>query len=445
MTTITLPTKISFKEINRLAIPALLAGVIEPVISLTDLAIVGKIKFDTIEILAAVGIASSLIAAMTWILAQTSSAISAIVSQYYGAKKLDKVESLVAQTITFSLMMSIIITLLSRYYSVELFKLYNANGKILQYAVDYFNIRVWGFPLTLITFTLYGVFRGMQNTVWSMYIGLTGGLIHIALDLILVFGVQGVIDPMYIKGAAYASLTTQIMMLAVAFYFLYTKTPFRLKLSDKFHPELSRLINLSINLFLRTAALNFAFYIANRYATGYGKEQIAAHSIMVNIFLFTAFIIDGYGNAGNALSGKLLGSRDFKTLWLLGLDLGKICCIVAIIISALGAVLYIPIGKLFISEPQTLNVFFRTFWMLLIMMPINAVAFIFDGIYKGLGEATFLRNLLLSATFLGFIPTLWIGDHFHFQLYGIWIAFIVFMLVRALGSIWKFRTKYLTE
>ncbi|AFD07258.1 MATE family efflux transporter [Solitalea canadensis] len=437
--------KISFREINRLAIPALLAGVVEPIISLTDLVIVGRIPFDKTEIIAAVGIASSLISALTWILAQTSSAISSIVARYLGNKRLFELDSLVVQTFIFSLLMSAVVTLTTKYFSVEIFKLYNANGKILSYAVEYFNIRVWGFPLSLITFTLYGVFRGLQNTVWSMYIGLAGGFLHIFLDIFLVFGVKGLIPPMNIEGAAYASLFTQILMFLVALYFFITKTPFKLRPGKYIHAELFNLIKLSINLFFRAAALNFAFYLANRYATGYGKEQIAAHAIIANIFLFVAFVIDGYGNAGNAISGKLLGSKDFRKLWLLGIDLNKIVIAIAVGIMVICGVCYSFIGKLFTSDPHVLKLFYQTFWILLLMLPINAVAFTFDAIYKGLGEAVFLRNLLIGATFIGFIPALWLFDKLNMQLYGIWTAFTIFMLYRAIGSYWKFKAKYLVS
>jgi Na+-driven multidrug efflux pump len=77
------------------------------------------------------------------------------------------------------------------------------------------------------------------------------------------------------------------------------------------------------------------------------------------------------------------------------------------------------------------------------MQPINALAFVFDGIFKGLAEAKALRNLLIVATFFGFIPVLLIGDYFDLKLYGIWLAFTVWMLMRAGLLMLKFRRKYL--
>ena len=69
----------------------------------------------------------------------------------------------------------------------------------------------------------------------------------------------------------------------------------------------------------------------------------------------------------------------------------------------------------------------------------------FDGLFKGLGEAKFLRNLLLAATFLGFAPVLLLGDYFGLKLYAIWIAFFVWMLIRSSALVIFFRRKYLKK
>ena len=76
---------ISFKSINKLAIPATIAGIAEPLLSITDTAIVGNIPVDGVESLAAAGIVGSFLSMLIWILGQTRSAISAIISQYLGA------------------------------------------------------------------------------------------------------------------------------------------------------------------------------------------------------------------------------------------------------------------------------------------------------------------------------------------------------------------------
>ena len=436
-------TSVSFKDINRLAIPAIIAGIAEPLISLTDIAVIGNVEENPIEALAAAGIVGSFLSAIIWIVAQTKTAISSIVSQHLGANRLHAVKTLIPQVILFNFLFSIAIYGLTAFFASAIFNAYNAQGLILSYSEDYYQIRALGYPLTLVTFAIFGVFRGLQNTLWAMICSISGAIVNAILDFLLVYGVEGYIPAMHLKGAAYASLAAQAVMLVMALWFFFKKTPFNLKLSFNINPQLKGLLLMAANLFVRTAALNFAIYLATSYATGYGKYYIAAQSILMNIWLFFSFFIDGYANAGNAISGRLLGSRDYKTLWELSKKLSKYSVIIALILMGICGLFYHEIGLVFNKEVGVLMLFSSVFWIVLLMQPVNAIAFMFDGIFKGLGEAKYLRNVLLVATFLGFWPTLFIADYFGLKLHAIWIAFFVWMLIRSGALVIKFRRKYL--
>src|SRR5690606_6383981 len=130
-------------------------------------------------------------------------------------------------------------------------------------------------------------------------------------------------------------------------------------------------------------------------------------------------------------------------LWHLSIDISKYAVLVALALMAVCGIFYSEIGLLFNKEPAVLLLFSSVFWVVLLMQPVNAIAFMFDGIFKGLGEAKFLRNLLMGATFLGFVPALLIGDHLGLKLMAIWIAFFIWMLVRSSALVIKFRNKYL--
>ncbi|UNY99927.1 MATE family efflux transporter [Zhouia spongiae] len=435
--------KISFKEINKLAIPAIIAGIAEPLISLTDIAIIGNVDENPVEALAAAGIVGSFLSAIIWVVAQTKTAISSIVSQHLGANRLHAVKTLVPQAILFNFLFSIVIYASTAWFATGIFKMYNADGLILDYAATYYQLRALGYPLTLVTFAVFGVFRGLQNTLWAMKCSLTGALLNVVLDYILVYGIDGIIPPLHLKGAAIASIISQLVMLLMALYFFFTKTPFGLKIKKRINPQMKGLLIMSANLFVRTAALNFAIYLANAYATDYGKNYIAAQSILMNIWLFFSFFIDGYANAGNAISGKLLGAKEYKKLWNLSRDISLYSTIIAIMLMIICGIFYSDIGLIFNKETAVLTLFSSVFWIVLLMQPINAIAFMFDGMFKGMGEAAYLRNVLLAATFLGFWPALLITDHIGLKLYGIWIAFVVWMLIRCITLVIKFRRKYL--
>lgn len=435
--------KISFRHINKLAIPAIISGIAEPLLSITDTAIVGNIEINPTEALAAVGIAGSFISAIIWILAQTRSAISAIIAQYYGAGKLIDINRLPAQIITINVLLSLSIYAITVFFVENIFQLYNASGLILDQSVSYYKIRAFGLPLTLFVFSVFGVFRGLQNTFWPMIISIIGAGLNIFLDVVLVFGVEGLLPAYEVEGAAWASVIAQGVMALLSLILLLTKTPFSLRLTLPFHPEIKRLLSLSLNLIIRAISLNIALYMANAYATKYGANYIAAQTIAFQIWLFFAFFIDGYSSAGNILSGKYLGQKNYLKIWKLSRQLNSYTFVISVVLGAVCFIFYEGIGSLFSQDEEVLSLFYGIFWIVIIMQPVNAVAFVFDGIFKGLAEAVLLRNTLLAATFLGFIPVLLIGDHFDLRLYAIWIAFFVWMLMRGGILVVVFKKRYL--
>ncbi len=438
-------TKISFKAINKLAIPAIVAGIAEPLISLTDIAIIGHVNIDPVEALAAAGIVGSFLSAIIWIVAQIETAISAIISQFVGAKRIHAAKTLVPQVLVVSFLLSLFIFGITSWFAESIFKAYNADGKILAYAQSYYHIRAIGYPLTLLTLSIFGIFRGLQNTLWAMKCSLTGAAVNVVLDYILVYGIAGWIPAMHLEGAAWASVIAQLVMCIMAFYFFFRKTPFSLKLSWHINPALKPLLVMAANLFIRTLALNFAIYLANAYATEYGKAYIATQSILMNIWLFFSFFIDGYAHAGNAMGGKFFGAKDYKQLWQLTKQVCKYAVVIALGLMAICFVFYDQIGLIFNKEVTVLMVFNTSFWMVLLMQPINAIAYVFDGIFKGLGEAKYLRNTQLIATFVGFVPVLLIGDYFGLKLHAIWLAFGIWMLIRGGTLLWRYQKVYLNK
>ena len=266
---------VKISDIQKLAIPALISGIAEPILSITDTIIVGNIPENATISLGAVGIVGSFISMLIWVFGQTRSVIASIIAQALGQKNLKAVETLPAQGILIIISSSFLIILLTFFNSENLFKFYNASGDLLQFSVDYFNIRVWGLPFTLLTIGIFGIFRGLQNTFYPMVIAIIGTLLNIVLDIIFVYGIDGFISPMYIKGAAYASLIAQITMAIIAVILLYKKTNITLRIRLPFNPKIKSFLQMFGNLVIRTASLNVTLYFCNAFATKYGDEFIA--------------------------------------------------------------------------------------------------------------------------------------------------------------------------
>ena len=433
---------VKISDIQKLAIPALISGIAEPILSITDTIIVGNMDENATISLGAVGIVGSFISMLIWVFGQTRSVIASIIAQALGEKKLREVKDLPAQGILIIIFSSLLIILLTYFNSGGLFKFYNASGNLLKFCVEYFNIRVWGLPFTLLTIGIFGIFRGLQNTYYPMIIAIVGTILNIVLDIILVYGVEGFINPMFIQGAAYASLLAQICMAFLAVILLYKKTNIKLAVKFPFNPKIKSFMQMFGNLVIRTASLNVTLYFCNAFATKYGDEFIAAYTIAINLWFLVAFIIDGYSSAGTILSGKLYGEKSYGVLMKFGNDLTKIGVKIGVIMCIIGFIFYYPLGRIFNNDPVVLQEFYNIFWIVLAMLPLCSIAFIFDGLYKGLGWMKDLRNVLLFSTFIIFVPFVILFDHYELGLHGIFYAFTLWILSRSIPLIIKFRKTF---
>lgn len=411
-------------------------------LSLSDAAIVGHIPTNATESLAAVGIVSSFLSMLIWVLGQSRSAISAIISQYLGANKLDEVKQLPAQAIAIIVALSVLVCAITLPFSEPVFKFYNAKDLLLEFSVDYYNIRIIGLPFTLYTFAVFGVFRGLQNTYYPMIIALMGTVVNIALDFVLVYGISDFIPALNLKGAAIASAFSQLLMAGMATVLFLKKTPIKLKFSLPLNKEIPKFLLMIGNLVIRTIALNLALYFATSFATGYGTKYIAAYTIAINLWFFAAFAVDGYASAGNIMSGKLFGANQIKLLVELSNRLLKRALIVGVLMAGIGALFYDALGALFTSEKAVLTEFYKVFWIVLVMQPFCALAFVFDGIFKGLGKMKTLRNVLVLSTVLVFIPALFICHYLDMKLHGVLLAFTLWIIARGVPLIVKFKKQF---
>jgi MATE family multidrug resistance protein len=429
---------ITRRDLDRLAIPAIIAGIAEPVIALVDMAFVGRLGTTD---LAAVGIGSSFFLLVVWVLAQTRSAVLAVVARFYGADRLDAVKDLVPIAIWMNFALGLGFFALTSIFAESIFRLYNADGEVLSKAVEYYRIRSLGHPIVLATFAITGAFRGIQNLSWSMWIGLLGALVNLALNPILIFG-WGPVPGLGIAGSAWSSLAAQLVMFVAAAHVLRVRTPFRLVPRRWQHPELMGLWLLSGNLFARTIALNVCYYLGNRYAMGYGEAHIAAHSIAMQVWLFSAFFIDGYAAAGSVVAGRLKGASDWRQLYRVTWQVVRMSVTIGAALAVVYLIGYDHIGGIFTHDAEVLALLAGVFWMVVLTQPINAVAFAFDGIYKGLGEGRVLRNVLMAATLVVFVPIAAGTDALGWELHAVWTAFLAWMMARGGLLALHFRGRY---
>lgn len=386
---------------------------------------------NTVEAQAGIGLAAGLISTLVWGLAQIRTAVSSLISQYLGKNAIDRIKELVPQSLYFSFLVGIVFWIITAFYFMPLaqFLFQEDSPLALGYANEYYQIRAIGLPFSLLIAGFFGIFRGYQNTSYAMYAAFLGAAVNILLDLLLVNGF-GPIPAMGVQGVAIASVLSQFAMVLLCLYFLIKRTPFDIKLKLPLNHEFKNMLLISGNMLIRTLALNLAFLLALRYASKYGTDTLAAYSIGIQIWLFSSFFIDGYSNAGNAISGKLLGQENYSALKDLVRRLLFINIIVAAILSLFYTIFYFKIGSWFNDSDSVHQILESFFWIVIIAQPLNSIAFTMDGIFKGMGKAKLLRNVLLIGTLGLFIPILIVTDHYGWKIFSVWTAFIFWMAFR---------------
>jgi len=263
-----------------------------------------------------------------------------------------------------------------------------------------------------------------------MYISILGGVINLVFNYIFVFVLHW-----DIKGLAWASLLAQGVMFAVSLYFLYERTPYRFILTRSLHPKFFQSLRMSFDLIIRSSLLQgvlyFSFLSATKLGGGEDSTIVATHTILNQVWLFSVFLFDGYCNAGGLLSGRLYSTQQYQTIRNLVKDLFYIVLTIGMAILLVYFLFYHQIGIFMTKNKDVQLLFFETFWIVVLMQPLNAITFLFDGIYKGMGFTAILRNAFIIATFLGFFPTFYVTQSLlEWGLSGIWLTFFVWMAFR---------------
>ena len=194
-------------------------------------------------------------------------------------------------------------------------------------------------------------------------------------------------------------------------------------------------IRMSADLLIRSSLLQAVLYFSFSRATLLGANGdhtiVATHTLLNQVWGFSTFLFDGYCNAGGLLSGRLYSTRQYQAIRKLVRQLFYVVLGIGCGIALTYLLLYYWIGSLMTKNDDIALLFYKNFWIVVLMQPITAVTFLFSGIYKGMGFTRILRNAFIIATILGFFPTFYLTQNIlEWGLSGIWVAFYIWMVFR---------------
>ncbi|MBO6584604.1 MAG: MATE family efflux transporter [Gracilimonas sp.] len=414
------------RKILRLAIPNIISNLSVPLLGAIDTAVVGRLEH--VYYLGAIAVGSIIFDFIFWGFGFLRMGTTGMVAQAYGAQEERKTRIILFRVLLVAAASSLLI-LLIQYPLIEVsLYLVNASPEVEEYTRLYYHIRIFAAPATLALFGLNGWFLGMQNSTYPMIVTIFLNLVNIALNLIFVFRFNMTVD-----GVATGSLVASFLALGLAFI-LYKRRYGGVKLNIKWDElieaeELKKFFSVNRDIVIRTLCLIFSYAFFTAKSAAMGDVVLAANTILLQMWYISSYGTDGFAYAAESLVGRFKGAKDddklkkavtANMLWGLGLGL-------------LGTITYAffdaEIISLFTDKENVITVAMGVVIWLIVAPVVNSVCFIWDGIYIGATATGAMRNSMLVATVLVFIPVYFISEPFA-GIHALWMAMTAFMVAR---------------
>ncbi len=420
-------TTITHRTIWRLALPMILANISVPLLGLVDTAVMGHLA--SADYLAAVALGSLIFTFLFWGFGFLRMATTGLAAQASG--KQDK--TLTVNVIQQGLMLAIVIATLLLLLQIPIkhvaFSILDSTPSVIEQAKVYFDIRIWSSPAILINYVILGWLIGTSETKKALYLVLIVNISNMVFDLVFV-----TVLGMTVDGVALASVIAEYLGLFTGLILLQSES---LKLrslipacTDFKQLTNKKWLSLNGNIFIRTLCLIFSFAFFTAQGAKQGETILAANALLLNFITFMAFVLDGFANAIEIISGKAIGAND-RTLLRRGLILASFW---AIILASLFSLSYYLFGTQIISSLTSIPDVISTandYLIWLIFIPIIAVwSYLFDGLFIGTTRSKEMRNTMLLATLCCYLPA-WYYSQFLAN-HGLWLSLTIFLAARGL-------------
>ena len=438
------------RQILQIALPSIVSNITVPLLGMIDVAIVGHMGSPAY--IGAVAVGSMIFNLVYWLFGFLRMGSSGLTSQALGRRDLTEVASILARSVFIAFSIALLLILLQIPMKWASFALIGPTEDVVPFASTYFNIVIWGAPAVLGLYSMLGWFIGMQNTRFPMFISIMQNVVNILASLTLVYGFG-----MKIEGVAMGTVIAQYagFIVALGLVVRYYGRLFRggrkeeggvrnvcRRVFSLHTPHSSLLIFFRINrdIFLRTLCL----VAVNLYFTSAGARQgaviLSVNTVMMQLYLFFSYFMDGFAYAGEALGGKAYGAKNttafhetLRRLWMWTL-----------IVTTAYTLLYIIGGQwivgLLTDEPQVIETSRDYLYWAWLIPAAGCVAFIWDGVFIGL---TATRGMLVSSflSALAFFAICHISLLFpHSSLpenHFLWLAMVIYLAMRGiLQTIW---------
>ena len=419
------------REILRLAVPSILANITIPLVGIVDTAIVGHLS-DAAAI-GGIAIGTMLFDLLYWNFGFLRVGTSGLAAQAYGAGRKDECRKILVQSLTLALLATLFVWAIQWFFVNAVLAVVPCSEEAALIAREYFYVRIWAAPATLMLFTFKGWFIGMQDTKSPMATDILVNAVNMAASYYMaVYAGQGVIGVAYgTIIAQYSGLFLAVAIMVLRYGIIHIGT--REILAAMKWPELKRMMSLNGNLFIRSLCFMVVYVGFSALMSQYGDVELAIGSIIMKLFMFFSFFVDGFAYAGEALVGKAFGEQ--SAISYQQSDIRKIIRLlfnwsigVGLFFTAVYAVWGDESIAIMTSDSEVLAAAKPYMGWLIAMPLVSALAFMWDGVYVGATAGVQIRNAMIWAAVAfvaGYLATFtWLGPQ------ALYLAYFAHLIAR---------------
>ncbi|MBM3670861.1 MAG: MATE family efflux transporter [Actinobacteria bacterium] len=384
------------REIVRLAVPALGALAAEPLYLLADTAIVGQLGTRP---LAGLAVAGTVLTAAFGVFNFLAYATTAKVARQVGAGDRRRAAQHGIDGLWLALALGLVLLVVGVTLAPQIVDAMGASSRVRPFAISYLRISMIGAPALLLSLAAAGYLRGLQDTRTTLVIAVSSNVVNLLLEILFVFGFDWGIE-----GSAWGTVTAQLAA-ACAYAFIVRRSARAHDLSLR--PDLAGMraaLVVGGPLVVRTASLLVTFIVTTNLAARIGDDDVAAHQIAFQIFLFLALSVDALAIAGQAMIGRFLGAADAVRAREVARRLMELGILIGIALAILVATTATWLVRGFSDSTDIRDLAIQLLLVVAVLQPLNAVVFVLDGVLIGAGDQRYLALAMIVATFGVFVP-----------------------------------------
>ncbi|MEV4757527.1 MATE family efflux transporter [Micromonospora sp. NPDC049559] len=420
---------ITARRIAELALPALVVLAAEPLYVLIDTAVVGHLGQVPLAALAVGGTTLTLVAWLGTVVAYGTTGRSA---RRFGAGDRAAAVAEGVQASWLALAAGLLVAVVLQFAAGPLARTLAGGGPdVAGAAAQWLRVAALGAPGLLLAAAGNGWLRGVQDARRPLYFVLGANLLSAVLCPLLVYPLG-----LGLVGSAIANATAQTIG---GLLFAGALIAERVSLRPKPRLILQQLV-LSRDLLVRGLAFQASFLSATAVAARFGAAAVGAHQIALQLWFFTALVLDALAIAAQSLVGAALGGGDADgARWLARRValIGGGCGLVFAAVLAAGAG---AIPALFSADQVVRDQAMVAWPWFAAMQPLAGVVFALDGVMIGAGDVRYLRNLTIVAALGCFLPAIWLAHGLDLGLGGIWAGLTLFVVARLVGLLLRLRS-----